>query len=92
MSKRIALNFFRALSFDVVVRQAPSRAMHSPPPTPEHRPALPPDGGLPVVGRWLVDSAKSDCAKTTGHFPNRSHPFVNGRERAEWLTSTSSAR
>ncbi len=27
MSKRIALNSFRALSFDVVVRQAPSRAM-----------------------------------------------------------------
>jgi hypothetical protein len=67
MSKRIVLNSFRALWLDVLVRQATSRARHSPPPPPEHRPALPPDGGLPVVGRSLVDSARTYCAETTGH-------------------------
>jgi hypothetical protein len=92
MSKRIVLNSFRAMSFDVLVRQAPSRGMHSHSPRPEYRRALLSDGGLPIVGRWLVDFARTYRAETTGHFPDRSHPLVNGRERVRCVTSASSGQ
>lgn len=92
MSKRIALKSFSAQSFDVIVRQAPVRAMHSLQPMLAHPPALTQDGDLPVEARSPVDSAKADRTETTGHFPDRNHPLVNGSDRGPWLTSTSSAR
>ena len=71
MSKRIVLKSFSARSFDVIVRQAPVRAMQRPQPTAKRRLALTPAGDLPVEARSPVDSAKADRTETAGHFPNR---------------------
>jgi hypothetical protein len=92
MNKRIALKFFSARSFDVIIRQAPVQAMHSPQQTPKDRPTLTQDGDLPVEARSSVDSAKMDRTETTGHFLNRKHPVWNGSDRTAWPTSTSSLR
>lgn len=92
MKKQIVLKSFSALSFDVIVRQAPVRAMHSPQPTPERSPALTREGDLPLEARSLVDSSKADRTETTGRFPDRHHPLVNGSDRAAWPASTPSAR
>ncbi len=92
MKKQIVLKSFSALSFDLVVRQTPVRAMHNPQPTPMHRLALTQDGDLPDEARSPVDSAKANRTETTGYFPDRNHPLVNGSDRGAWLTSTSSAQ
>ncbi|HOW66449.1 MAG TPA: hypothetical protein P5186_06125 [Candidatus Paceibacterota bacterium] len=92
MSKRIVLKSFRALSFDLIVRQAPVRAIHNPQPTPMHRLAIMQDGDLPVEARSPAYSAKANRTETTGRLPDRNDPLVNGSDRGVWLTSTSSAR
>ena len=92
MSKRIIVKSFSALSFDVIVRQAPVRAMHSPRPMPKRGPAITQDGDLPVEAGSPVDSAKTNRTKKTGCFPDRNHPAVNGSDRAAWAASTSSVR
>lgn len=91
MSKRIVLKSFSARSFDVIVRQAPVRAIHSLQPTLAHRPAFTQDDDLPVEARSFVDSAKADRTETTGHFPNHQQRVVNGSDRTAWATSTSDA-
>ena len=92
MKKQIVLKSFSARSFDVIIRQAPVRAMHSPQPTPERRLALTQDGDLPVEARSPVDSVKADRTETAGHFPNCSQRVVNGNDRTAWAASTSSVR
>ena len=92
MKKYIVLKSFSALSFDVIVRQTPVRAMHSPPPTPKHRLAVSAYGDMPVEDWSPVDSAKADRTETAGHFPNCNQRVVNGNDRAAWPTSTSSVR
>jgi hypothetical protein len=92
MKKRIALKSFSALSFDLIVRQTPVRAMHSPQPTTERRLVLVQGGDQPVEARSPVDSAKADRTETTGHFPHRNRLLVKGRDRAAWRPLTSSAQ
>jgi hypothetical protein len=92
MKKQIVLKSFSALSFDVIIRQAPVRALHNPPPRQERRPAPTQGGDLPVEARSPVDSAKADGNATTGRFPDREHPVVHGINRAAWRAPTLSPR
>ena len=92
VEKQIVLKSFSALSFDVIVRSAPVRAMRSPQSTPGRRLALTQDDDVSIEARSPVASAKADRTETTGHFPDRHQRVVNGSDRGAWLTSTSSAR
>lgn len=88
MNNRIVVESFMLLSFDVIVRPAPVRALHRPQPTPEHRLAHTQDGDPPFAALPVADFSKADRTATTGHFPDPNHPVGSARNRAAWAAST----